>query len=216
MNTIEIIASARTKTGTKDAKLQRKEGLVPCVVYGGEEIMHVLIDEREFTKVLDTPETFLIKLNVDGTSHDVVLQDVQLHPVTDKVNHADFLAVLKDKPVAVNIPVIVSGQARGVLNGGVMKLVKRKLRLEGLVADIPEAIELDITKLRIGQSIRVSQISINGINFIDPQDQNVVAVQAARGALDDEEEEEEAAPAEGAEGAEGAPAEGAPAEATNS
>lgn len=190
MNKIQLTASARKQTGTNDARNHRKEGMVPCVIYGGEEIMHIVMDERQFTRILSTPETFLIEIDVDGTTHQVVLQDIQMHPLTDKVNHADFLLVLSDKAVAVNIPVKLLGQARGVLNGGSLKLVKRKLRLEGLVDAIPEAVEIDITNLRIGQSIRVNQIDIPGVKFLDPSDQNIVAIKAARGAIEDEEEEE--------------------------
>ncbi len=202
MNTIQLSASTRKEKGTSSAKQLRKAGMVPCVLYGGEEVLHLTMDERQFQKVLYTPETFLIELDVDGTTHKCIIQDLQFHPISDKVTHADFLIAQEGKTVVVHIPVRLNGQARGVLNGGTLRKHRRKMKLEGLVADIPEAIELDISDMKIGDSVKVGEIKIKGCKLLGPQDQPVVAIKAARGAIEDELEDEEGE--EGAEGAEGA------------
>ncbi len=200
MKTIEINASKRAETGSKSAKATRREGMVPCVLYGGEVIEHVEIERLAFRSLIETPDTYLIELNIDGAKRRAVLKEVQYHPVTDKVIHADFLEVNDTDPVTVRIPVVTKGTARGVLNGGVLIVVRRKVIIKGLVNDIPETIELDIARLRIGHSIKVRDLNYNGLLFLDPQGGDIVAVKTSRGAFEEEEEEEEEETEEGAEG----------------
>ena len=194
MKTVSLSGSFRGNVGKKDAKKARNQGLVPCVLYGGKEQIHCLIEEKAFKPILFTPESFLIKLDVDGKTYDVILQDVQYHPVTDSLLHADFLEVVPDKPVKTAIPVILTGVSKGVLRGGRLIEKFRKLRVKGLVENIPEKIEVDITKLDIGDSIKISNLKVENIEFLDPQNAMVVTVRTARVvAATDEEEEEEGA-----------------------
>ncbi len=203
MKKVSLSGSLRENVGKKDAKAERKKGRVPCVIYGGKEQVHFSLDAIEFKPVLHTPETYLIEINIDGKPHQVILQDVQFHPVTDSILHADFLEVTNDKPITVALPVKLKGTSPGVVQGGRLQLKIRKLRLKGLLADIPEFIELDISKLDISDSIKVRDIERENLSFIDPASSVVVMVKTARGLTAEELAEEEAEEAEAAEAAEG-------------
>jgi large subunit ribosomal protein L25 len=219
MKTVSLSGSPRENVGKKDAKGLRKKGLVPCVAYGGTEQLHFFLDERDFTKLLFTPETYIVKLKVGDKEIQTLLQDVQYHPVTDKILHADFLQFDDSKPVKTAIPVKTTGASIGVLKGGSMKLVMRKLVVKALAKNIPDYIEVDISKIDIGSAIRVKDLKVEGIEFMDRPNNVVVTVKVTRVKVDIEEEEGEEGEgtAEGGEGAaEGGekPAEGgdAPAE----
>lgn len=211
MKTVSLSGSPRGNVGKKDAKSLRKQGLVPCVIYGGEKQIHFFLDERDFTKLLFTPETYVVNLKIGEAEHSTLLQDVQYHPVSDKVLHADFLEFDDKKTVKVSIPVRIVGTSTGVLKGGSMKQVMRKLVVKALAKDIPDYIEVNISKLDIGDSFKVKDLKIDKLEFIDRLNNVIVAVKVTRVVVSTDEEE-----AEGAEGAEGseAPAEGsdAPAE----
>lgn len=196
MKSIVVTASARNGIGGKVSNQLRKKGLVPAIIYGGQEQILLQIDEREFKKIVYTPNVYLIDLDVEGTTYKTVLQDVQFHPVSDKVVHADFLMISDDKPVVISLPVHSTGTSKGVMAGGKLTINRRKLKVKALPSALPDAIELDITPLRIGDSIKVKQVNVNGLEFLDPANDVVLAVKATRtsgkGAGDDEEEEEAA------------------------
>ena len=216
MESISIKGSKRKSLGKADAKALRNEGLVPCIIYGGKEEVHVQIDEREFNQLIYTPNQYIVNLELDGETFATILKDIQYHPLSDRIVHADFQE-LTGRPVKTTLPIITVGQARGVLNGGRLRKVRRDVKVQGLPEEMPSFIELDITNLRIGKSIKIGDLSVPGVEFLADPNQIVVAVRMKRGAMvedDDEEEGEEAAEGEGGEGAE-ASAEGgeAPAEA---
>lgn len=216
MESISIKGSKRKSLGKADAKALRNEGLVPCIIYGGKEEVHVQIDEREFNQLIYTPNQYIVNLELDGETYAAILKDIQYHPLSDRIIHADFQE-LTGRPVKTTLPIITVGQARGVLNGGRLRKVRRDVKVQGLPEEMPSFIELDITNLRIGKSIKIGDLSVPGVEFLADPNQIVVAVRMKRGAMvedDDEEEGEEAAEGEGGEGAE-ASAEGgeAPAEA---
>jgi len=200
MKTISIAGSARESLGKKESKQARKEDLVPCVMYGGGKQIHFTISTSSFDKIIYTPEVFNVLISIDGTEYSTILKDSQFHPTTDKPVHADFLILVEGKPVTVSMPVVLTGASIGVKNGGRLRTPMRKLILKGELANIPDNVEIDITPLRIGQSIKVGTLAVNGIEFLDPASNVIVAVKTARGAA--EEEEEEAAAAEGEEAAE--------------
>ena len=211
MESITITGSKRKSLGKADAKALRREGLVPCIVYGGKEEVHVQIDERAFNKLIYTPDQFIVNLDVDGENHSVVLKAIQYHPVTDRIVHVDFQELV-GRPVKMTLPILTKGQARGVLNGGRLRVVRRNVKVQGLPEDMPSFIELDISDLRIGKSIKIGDLSIPGITFLADPSQIIVAVRMKRGAIEEETEEvgeegEEGAEAT-AEGGEGAAAEG--------
>ena len=199
MKALSLSGSSRENVGKKDAKALRKKGMVPAVVYGSKEQKHLYVKHSDFEKFVFTPNVYFIDLDVDGDKRRVIIQDYQQHPVTDNMQHVDFLELEDKKPVRMEVPVKLTGNAIGVINGGRLAKTFRRLRVQGLPGDIPDNVEIDISKLRIGMAVRVSDLNEN-VTFLHPQNQVVVAVKAARGAVDDDLEEDE----EGEEGEEGA------------
>lgn len=204
MKSVEIQGNVRTEVGSKYAKAERKAGNVPCVVYGGEAPIHFSAPTLAFRGLVYTAEAKTAKITVGDTTVEAVIQDIQFHPVTDQLMHIDFIQLVDGKAVTMNIPVVLHGQARGVLNGGKLKTILRQLSVRAIPGQFPESIELDITNLRIGKSIRVSDVTPEGFEILNADTAVIVTVKKARGAVDDDDDEEE----EGAE----APAEAAAAE----
>jgi large subunit ribosomal protein L25 len=196
MKTISMSGSQRENVGKKDARMHRRDGKIPCVLYGGKEQVHFTAEEKSFIKILFTPEVFIIKLNIDGKDYDAILQDIQYHPGPDRVMHADFLEMVPGRPVTVALPFKIKGISEGVLQGGKLHKKKRKIRVRGLVEHLPDFIELDITPLKIGDSIKVGDIHVEHLEMLDSARDVVVNVKVTRVV---------AAPTEG-EGAPAAPA----------
>lgn len=182
MKTIELSAALRTSTGKKAAKNDRKSELVPGVVYGGGENTMISLSERELKKVIYTPDVYLIKLSVDGKNMDVILKEVQFHPVTDKILHVDFLKVDDKKPVTVALPIVITGQAEGVKQGGKLLQVVRKVRVNGLVKNLPETINIDVTNLGIGKSIMVGDLNFDGYTIAEAKSLVLVTIKTTRAA----------------------------------
>ena len=198
MKSVEIKGNVRTDVGSKYAKAERKAGNVPCVVYGGEAPIHFSAPVLAFKGLVYTAEAKTAKITIGDTSVEAVIQDMQFHPVTDQLMHIDFIQLVEGKPVTMNIPVVLNGQARGVLNGGKLKTILRQLSVRAIPGQFPDSIELDITELRIGKSIRVSDVTPSGYEILNADTAVIVTVKKARGAVDDEDEDEEGAAEEGA------------------
>jgi len=196
MKVSQLSGSLRTNVGKKDAKALRDAGLVPCVLYGLGTQTHFSIKNISIEKLVYNPDVFQIELDIDGTKASAVIQDIQQDPITDKIKHVDFLQLDAKKPVKIGLPVRLTGASRGVLAGGKLMQVFRRLKVVALPGDLPEAITIDITKLRIGQSVRVADLKEQNpsLTFTDPTRAVVVAVKMARGAskaaeADDEDED---------------------------
>ena len=209
MKTVSMSGALRAHVGKKDAKKHRKEGKVPCVLYGGKEQIHFTIEEKAFAKIIFTPEIYILKLNLDGKEYDAILQDIQYHPVSDKILHADFLELLPGKPFIIGIPVILKGTAPGVIDGGKLHKKLRKLTVKGLADDIPEDITIDIGKMEIGDSVQIKDLKIDNLDLLDIPNSVVVSVKTSRiaagmeeGVVEEEVVEEGAEVEEGEEGAE--------------
>lgn len=173
--------SRRESVGKKDAKKHRAEGRVPCVIYGGKEEIHFAIEEKAFSKkIIFTPETFFIDLTIDGVVHKCVLKDVQYHPVSDSVMHADFLEYAEDKPITLSIPVKVTGTSPGVIKGGQLTKKFRKLTIEALPKDMPEVIVVDISNMEVNDKITIGQVKQEKFRIIERHDQFIVAVRPTR------------------------------------
>lgn len=198
MKSVSINGIARVDLGKKFAKQLRKNENVPCVIYGGtEEPIHFYAHVNEFRKIIYTPNVYLIDVILGDNTFPVIMGDIQFHPVTDEVLHIDFLRIFENKNVKIHIPINIIGNSIGVRNGGRLALNMRKLLVEGLSKDLPETIEIDITELRIGHSIRVSDLSLDNITCLNNSADVVVAVKTARAAItEDEELAEETADAE--------------------
>lgn len=192
MKTAQLSGSPRANVGKKDAAALRNAGLVPCVLYGTGEQTHFSVKSIDIEKIVFSPEVYQVELDVDGKKAKAIIRELQQHPVKDTIQHVDFLELTADKPVKIGLPVRLTGSSRGVLNGGRLMQVFRKLNVVGLAKDLPDAITLDIAPLRIGQSIRVKDVQIPGVTVLDPANAVVVSVKMARGAVVKEEEDEEA------------------------
>jgi large subunit ribosomal protein L25 len=168
------------RTGAKELRLQER---VPGVLYGGTEQVHFHVSEMDLSKIRRQAETFQINLEVNGKTYPTVIQEIQSHPVTDRVRHIDLLELIPGKVVKVALPVRVSGNSEGVRAGGKLMMNYRKVRISGLPDQLPEAIELDITPLKIGDMIRVRDIKIEGCKFHEADASAVVTVQATRASI---------------------------------
>ena len=191
MKSVSIKGIARVDLGKKFAKQLRKAENVPCVIYGGKEApVHFYAHSNEFRKIVYTPNVYLIDIVVGEKQFKVTMGDIQFHPVTDKILHIDFLRVLENKAVKINIPVNIMGNSIGVRNGGRLSLNMRRILVEALAENLPSAIDIDITKLRIGHAVRVSDLSLDGVTFLSNSADVIVAVKTARAAVETEEEED--------------------------
>jgi len=196
MKTIEINALLRTETGKKVSKKLRSEGNVPCVMYGGEEVLHFYSHENNFKNLVYSPSVYVVQINIDDKKYKAVLQDIQFQPVTDKIIHVDFVQVFDDKPVLMNVPIKVTGESAGIKAGGKLRMKRRTIKVRGFLKDLPDALEIDITSLNIGMSIKIHELSFDNLEILDPARAMVVAVISSRMSLKDaalpEDEVEEA------------------------
>ncbi|MBN1599448.1 MAG: 50S ribosomal protein L25/general stress protein Ctc [Bacteroidales bacterium] len=202
MKSIEINAGLRKETGKKQTKTLRKYGNVPCVMYGGEEVVHFSAPANDFRHILYTHNVYLINLNIDGKKYQAILKDVQFHPVTDEVLHIDFIQVFQDVPAIVSMPVEIVGNSVGIKAGGKLRQRRRYLKVKGLIKDLPESLDIDITDLEIGDFIKVGDLYFENLELLDPSRAMVAGVSTSRLAKGMEIEEEVA------EGEEGVEAEG--------
>jgi large subunit ribosomal protein L25 len=211
MKTISISAEKRTELGKKSTRDLRKADHVPCVMYGGSEVIHFHAHENDFRHIVYTPNAYIIELTLDGQKHKAVMQELQFHPVTDKLNHIDFVEVFDDKPVTMEIPIQLTGAAIGLKDGGKPRQRRRVLKVRGLIKDLPDALDIDITDVGIGDVIKIGDLSYDNLEILDPARSMVYAIVSSRLSMKGMELVEE----EAAEGEEEAAAEGeeAPAEA---
>lgn len=198
--------SLRTNVGKKDAKAVRKEGNIPCVLYGGKEQVHFSVHEKSFKNIIFTPEICFIELNLDGKVYKAIIQDVQYHPVTDIILHVDMLELIDGKPVIMGVPIRLTGVAPGILRGGRLVQKMRKLKIKALPEHMPDDITVDIGELDINDSVKVHNVEKENLTMLDPRNAMVVAVKVTRVVEepkpeDDEEKKEEGATTE--EGKEG-------------
>ena len=199
MKQVSLSGSLRENVGKKDAKAVRNADRVPCVVYGGDDQTHFSVKHSDMEKLVYTPNVNIVELDVDGKKVRTIIQEVQHHPVTDRIHHVDFIELKEDKKVKVNIPVVLEGRAIGVLNGGRLSQVFRTLKVYALPGELPDTISVDISKLRIGMSVRVRDLMTETLEILNAPSAVVCSVKMARGAVDSI-EEEEGAEEEGAEG----------------
>lgn len=180
MESIALKASLRKETGKKSSKDARKNETVPCVLYGGKENITFQVSDADFRNIIYTPVVYLVQLNVDGKEYNAILKDLQFHPVSDKLLHVDFLEVLPDKPITVELPVKIIGSAIGVREGGKMVLEKRKLMVRGLIKNIPGEVSIDITNLVVGKSVKVGRLNPEGFEIVASAETPIVSVRATR------------------------------------
>ncbi len=201
MKSITINGSKRESVGKKATKALRNAGQVPCVLYGGDQPVHFSANYLAFSKLVYTPNAHTVVIAIEGgETFNAVLQDIQFHPVTDRILHIDFYQLFEDKQIALNIPVKLFGNSLGVKDGGVLRRNNRKLRIKALPVDLPDFIEIDIEPLKIGDKVYVGDLLNEKYTFLHSENTVVCQIKTARLAIVDEVEEEE----EGIEGEEGA------------
>ena len=187
MKEINVSGQKRSDLGKKASKLLRKEGLVPCNLYGekkGEngapEAFSFAAPMSELRKIVYTPHIYVIKLIIDGEEHTAVLKELQFHPVTDALLHVDFYEVNDQKPITIGIPVKLCGLAQGVRDGGRMNLSIRKIAVTAPYQQIPEHLDIDVTTLKLGKSMKVSELSFEGLEIATGKDVVVCSIKSTR------------------------------------
>lgn len=197
MKQIQISGKKRETTGKKASKELRKEGMIPCNLYGeakadGKPVAFSFVAPMsELRKLIYTPHIYLVELNIDGVNHAAIMKEIQFHPTTDAVLHIDFYEVNESKPIVMGVPVKHIGLAQGVRDGGRMNKSIRKINVRAPYAQIPETLDIDVTKLRIGKSIKVGDLSFEGLELITSKDVVVCSIKNTRNAVASTESEEE-------------------------
>ncbi len=191
MKEVSLSGSVRSNVGKKDAKAVRVAGEIPCVVYGSGTQIHFSVKHVEMEKLVYTPFVHIVNLEVDGKVMRSLIQDIQFHPVTDKIVHVDFIELHPDKKVRVNIPLNLIGRSPGVLSGGKLQQIFRKVKVFATPDNLPDSIEVDISKLKIGQAIRIRDVNNDKLNILNAQSAVICSVKMARGAVATPEVEEE-------------------------
>ena len=183
MKQISINGTARTELGKKATKEIRKNGNVPCVIYGEKKdengapvAIHFTVNEKEINKLIYTPHIYLVDINIDGVDHKAVLKEVQFHPVKDNVLHVDFYEVHAEKPIVMGVPVQAQGLAAGVRAGGRLMMMVRKLNVRALYDQIPEKLFVDVTALQLGKTIKAGDLHYEGLEMVTPKEVIVCAV----------------------------------------
>ena len=180
MKVLSINAVKREEYGKKAAKAVRREGLIPCVLNGAGEALSFSVDAKSVKPLIYTPNSYIVELNIDGTTYQAVMREVQFHPVREEILHIDFYRVQEGKPVAISIPVRLSGTAEGVKIGGKLALSARKLMVKAMVDRLPDEIVVDVTPLQVGQTIFVGDLKQENVTFVTPATTAVCAVRVTR------------------------------------
>ena len=180
MKTFELTGSKREGTGKKAAKAYRKDSLIPCVLYGGEEVVHFTVTKEGIRKLIYTPDVQLVNLTVEGKNYVAILKEMQMHPVSDELMHADFLQIFENKPVVLEIPIVLEGLAQGVKDGGKLSMDMRKLKVKGLYKDFPERLVINIENLGLGKTIQVGNLHFDNLEILNAKDNVVAGVKATR------------------------------------
>ncbi len=187
MREINVNGQKRTDVGKKASKLLRKEGLIPCNLYGEKKdekglpvASSFVVPMTELRKVIYTPHVYIVVLNIDGEEHKAIVKELQFHPTTDALLHADFYEVTETKNITVGIPVKLNGLAQGVRDGGKLQLQIRKINVTAPYKQIPEVLNIDVTSLELGKSIKVAALEFEGLEIATPKEVIVCSVRATR------------------------------------
>ena len=183
MKSISIKGSERENVGKKATKAVRDAGMVPCVIYGGSQPVHFVADERAFKDLVYTPNAHTVVVELNGTSYNVIMQDIQFHPVSDKILHIDFFQLSDDKEIIMEVPVKITGTSPGVLLGGVLRLNQRRLKVKALPKNLPDFVEASISELQMGNKLYVTKLETNNFKLMHPDNTVVCQVRISRAAM---------------------------------
>lgn len=180
MKTLQISAVSRNDYGKKAAKAVRREGMIPCVLNGAGQALSFSVDVKAVKPLIYSPASYIVELTIDGQVYQAVMREVQFHPVREEILHIDFYQIQAGKPVAIAIPVRLTGNAEGVKVGGKLVLSARKLVVSAPVENLPDEITIDVTPLGVGKTIFVGDLAIEGLKFLTPATTAVCAVRVTR------------------------------------
>lgn len=195
MKTFELKGSIREVLGKKATKAVRKQGNIPCIIYGGEKPVHFSAPINDFRNLLYTPHVYIVNLDLEGTAYMAFLKEIQFHPTSDAVLHIDFIQIFEDKKAMIGIPVVTTGFAEGVQSGGKLKIEMRRLLVKALPKDLTDELTIDVTDITLGQSLKIRELKFENLELLDPAGAVVVSVKLTRvakgmAAAEDEEVEE--------------------------
>jgi large subunit ribosomal protein L25 len=183
MKSITIKGSERENVGKKATKAVRDAGMVPCVIYGGNQPVHFVADERAFKDLVYTPNAHTVVIELNVASYNVIMQDIQFHPVSDKILHIDFFQLSDDKEIVMEVPVKITGTSPGVLLGGVLRLNQRRLKVKALPKNLPDFVEASISELQMGNKLYVTKLETNNFKLMHPDNTVVCQVRISRAAM---------------------------------
>ncbi|HOG25004.1 MAG TPA: 50S ribosomal protein L25/general stress protein Ctc [Bacteroidales bacterium] len=181
MKQFEINAHKRENFTKAAVKQLRREGMVPCVLYGNDtENIHFAVLEKDLKDLIYTPSSYIISINIDGKKSLCILHQTQFHPVSDKILHLDFLAIDPAKPITIQVPVSISGNSEGVRQGGKLQVLNRKLLISGFLKDLPDQLNLDVTDLVLGKAITAGDLKYDNIRIMSPRGTIICMVKMTR------------------------------------
>ncbi len=183
MKSITVKGQKRESVGKKATKAVRDAGFVPCVIYGGDQPVHFSADERAFKNLVYTPNAHTVEVELDGNKTACILQDIQFHPVSDKILHIDFYQLSDDKEIVMEVPVKVVGKSPGVMAGGVLRLNQRRLKVKALPKNLPDFVEANISSLEMGNKLYVTKIATDNFKLMHPDNTVVCQVRISRAAM---------------------------------
>jgi len=202
MKSVSISAAKRVDLGKKEAKLSRAAGNIPCVIYGGKTNQHFTVKENALNNLVYTPNVYSVAIDIEGTSINALIKDIQFHPVTDRILHIDFIELVPGQHVNTLIPIVFEGSSIGVRNGGKLRKTLRKLSIRSTPENLPDNVTIDITPMTIGEKVYVKDLEAANFDILTAGSSVIVAVKTARGVVDEEEEAAADAPAADAPAAE--------------
>ncbi|MDR2118460.1 MAG: 50S ribosomal protein L25/general stress protein Ctc [Tannerellaceae bacterium] len=185
MKTFQLTGTARVDLGKKATKDCRKNNSIPCVLYGGKDVVHFTVKIESVRKLIYTPDIHVVDLTIDGKNYTTILKDSQFHPVSENILHLDFLEIFPDKPVVMEVPIVLEGLAEGVKAGGKLVLEMRKLKVKAVYTHIPEKLFINVENLGLGKTIQVAALSFENLEILNAKNAVVCSVRmtrAARGA----------------------------------
>ena len=200
MKSITIKGSERESVGKAATRAARNAGMVPCVLYGGDQPVHFTAEDKAFKNLVYTPNVHTVVIELEGKSYKAILQDIQFHPVSDKILHMDFYQLHEDKEITMEVPVKVVGTSPGVLGGGVLRLNQRKLKVRALPSNLPDYVEANISGLEMGNKLYVTKIETNNFKLLHPDNTVVAQVRISRAAMKAAQEAAKAAKADAGKG----------------
>lgn len=183
MKSITIKGQERESVGKKATKALRDAGMVPCVIYGGEQPVHFAAEEKAFKGLVYTPNAHTVVVDLNGKTSNVILQDIQFHPVSDKILHIDFFQLNDNKEIIMEVPVKITGTSPGVLLGGDLRLNQRRLKVKALPKNLPDYVEANISELQMGNKLYVTKLETNNFKLMHPDNTVVCQVKISRAAM---------------------------------